>query len=50
MVDMTAPGAAAPAAVVGGPTALFEGVVVALGTPDCAQLARRIESLIAATS
>ena len=39
-----------PAAVVGGPTVVLDGVVVALGTPDCAELAARLEALIAASS
>ena len=36
-----------PAAVIGGPTLVFRGVVVSLGTPDCARLAERIERLMA---
>ncbi len=50
VLDMAAPGVVLPAAVVGGPTAVFEGMVVALGTPDCTQLAERLESLLAAAS
>lgn len=35
-----------PPGVIGGPTTVFEGAVVALGTPDCAELAARLEALV----
>jgi len=37
-----------PGLVIGGPTTVFQGAVMALGTPDCEDLAERIESLISA--
>jgi hypothetical protein len=38
-------GAAPPAAVVGGPSIVFFGSVIALGTPDCSALTARIMSM-----
>jgi len=38
--------AAPPPAVVGGPSTVFRGMVLALGTPDCTELAARIESIL----
>lgn len=49
VIDMGAEGVTRPPGVVGGPTTVFEGTVVALGTPDCDQLAERLESLLAAS-
>ncbi|MGE3073924.1 MAG: hypothetical protein AB7N24_11745 [Dehalococcoidia bacterium] len=46
VIDMGADGAIRPPGVIGGPTTVFEGTVVALGTPDCAELADRLETLI----
>lgn len=46
VIDMGADGVTRPLGVVGGPTTVFEGAVVALGTPDCAELADRLETLI----
>jgi hypothetical protein len=48
ILELGAEGVTPPSTVVGGPTTVFEGVVVALGTPDCAELAERLESLVAA--
>jgi hypothetical protein len=47
VLELGAPGVKPPAAVVGGPTTVFNGAVVALGTPDCEELADRIEGLVA---
>lgn len=33
---------APPKAVIGGPAVVFQGTVIALGTPDCAALVERI--------
>jgi hypothetical protein len=46
--ELGADGVTAPPTVVGGPTTVFDGSVVALGTPDCTELAERLESLVAA--
>lgn len=35
-----------PAGVIGGPALVFGGVVVALGTPDCEELADKIEAML----
>ncbi|MGD9891463.1 MAG: hypothetical protein AB7U18_09250 [Dehalococcoidia bacterium] len=48
MIDMGADDVTRPPGVVGGPTTVFEGAVVALGTPDCADLADRLETLVGA--
>ena len=48
VLELGAPGIQAPAAVFGGPTVVFRGRVVALGTPDCAELAQRLELLVRA--
>ena len=47
MVELGSPGVLAPPSVVAGPTLVFRGVVVALGTPDCGELAERLCSLLA---
>lgn len=39
------PGETPPSSVVGGPTVVFRGTIVSLGTPDCAELTERIISL-----
>lgn len=41
------PGTLAPPSVVGGPTLVFRGRVVGLGTPDCSELAARITKTLA---
>lgn len=46
VLELGAPGIQAPAAVFGGPTVVFRGRVVALGTPDCTELAQRLELLV----
>lgn len=48
VVDIAEEGAAPPPGVVGGPTAVFHGTIVALGTPDCSELADRLEALVGA--
>lgn len=48
VIDMGAEGVTRPPGVIGGPTTVFQGAVVALGTPDCAQLADRLETLVGA--
>ena len=45
VLELGAPGIAPPPSVIGGPTTVFRGVVLALGTPDCSELARQLESL-----
>jgi hypothetical protein len=42
------PGEFPPRGVIGGPAIVFQGTVVALGTPDCSQLAGRIMPLLGA--
>jgi hypothetical protein len=44
VLEIGASGVRPPSAVVGGPTTVFEGAVMALGTPDCEELAERLES------
>lgn len=41
-----APGVGIPARLVGGPTVVFEGAILSLGTPDCGTLAARIGDLV----
>lgn len=48
VLELGGPGVQAPAAVIGGPSVVFRGRVVALGTPDCAELAQRLELLVRA--
>ena len=48
IVDLGEPGVIQPVAVVGGPTTVYQGKVVALGTPDCDELAKRLERLVTA--
>lgn len=48
VIDMGGDGVTRPAGVVGGPTTVFEGAVIALGTPDCSALADRLETMVAA--
>jgi hypothetical protein len=48
VVDIEDRAASVPPYIVGGPTTVFEGTVLALGTPDCTQLAERLERLMAA--
>jgi len=48
VLEIGAPGVARPPSVVGGPTLLLNGAVVALGTPDCADLVDRLERLVGA--
>ena len=49
VLDLGRPEVVAPAGVFGGPSVVFRGRVVALGTPDCAELAQRLELLTRAT-
>jgi len=44
------PGLETPPQVFGGPTFVFRGVLVGLGTPDCAKLAHRIEEMVGETA
>lgn len=46
VLELGDPGIQPPAAVFGGPTVVFRGRVVALGTPDCTELAQRLELLV----
>lgn len=48
VLELGLPEVQPPAAVIGGPSVVFRGRVVALGTPDCAELAQRIELLVCA--
>lgn len=48
VIDMSVEGVIRPPGVIGGPTTVFDGTVVALGTPDCAELAQRLEAMLAA--
>ncbi len=48
VIDVGTDGVIPPPGVVGGPTTVFEGAVVALGTPDCTELAARLETLVGA--
>lgn len=44
------PGLAPPKAVIGGPAVVFQGTVIALGTPECSALVERILQLTRATA
>lgn len=44
--EIGAPGVEAPPGVIGGPTTVFRGIVVALGTPDCEKLAARVRAML----
>jgi glutaredoxin len=48
VLEVGAGGVLPPSGLVGCPTTVFAGMIVALGTPDCSELADRIESLVAA--
>lgn len=37
-----------PEAVIGGPTIVFRGTVVSLGTPDCKELTGKVSAMLAA--
>ncbi len=50
VIDMGSGSVAQPRGVIGGPATVFEGAVLALGTPDCDELADRLETLVAARS
>ncbi len=50
IVELGEPGVVQPTAVVGGPTTMFQGKVVALGTPDCHELAGRLARIVAASA
>ena len=46
VLELGANGVSPPVCVVGGPTTVFRGTIVALGTPDCFELAERLEALL----
>ena len=48
VLELGAPGIRPPSSVIGSPSVVFRGRVVALGTPDCAELAQRLELLVRA--
>ncbi|MEO6042691.1 MAG: hypothetical protein ABIQ47_02055 [Tepidiformaceae bacterium] len=45
MRNLGDPGETPPSSVVGGPTVVFQGTIVSLGTPDCSELTERIISI-----
>lgn len=47
VVELGSPGVVPPPFVIGGPAIVFRDVVVALGTPDCGDLAERLASMLA---
>jgi hypothetical protein len=46
--NLDAPDVARPPQLVAVPTVYYEGVVMALGTPDCCELASRLATAMAA--
>lgn len=50
VVNIDSDGAEPPPRLVGVPTLMFKGTVLALGTPDCAKLVLTVRALLSATA